>query len=48
MKLFFIAAALIIPTAAAANDCKLVSDGSVRVWQCAPTPTSSPPSEEKK
>ena len=48
MKPFVIAAAPIISTAAAANDCKLVSDGSVRVWQCAPTPTSSPPSEEKK
>ena len=48
MKPFVIAAALIISTAAAANDCKLVSDGSVRVWQCAPTQTSFPPSEEKK
>jgi len=48
MKLFLITAALLVTTAAAANECKLVSDGSVRVWQCAPTPSSSPPPEEKK
>jgi hypothetical protein len=48
MKLFLIMAALFVATATAANECKLVSDGSVRVWQCAPTPSSSPPVEEKK
>jgi hypothetical protein len=42
MKLFLITTALFVTTAAAANECKLVSDGSVRVWQCAPTPSSSP------
>jgi hypothetical protein len=48
MKLFLLTAALLMTTAAAANQCKLVSDGSVRVWQCAPPPSSSPPAEEKK
>lgn len=45
MKLVLVATVLIISTAALANDCKLVSDGSVRVWQCAPTPI---PAEDKK
>jgi hypothetical protein len=47
MKLIVIAAAVAVSTAAAANECKMVSDGTVRVWQCAPTPASDPPQEKK-
>ena len=47
MRIILVTAVLLIATAAAAKDCTLVSDGSVRVWQCAPTPTPEP-AEEKK
>jgi len=47
MKFLVTAAALLISTAALAKNCELVSDGSVRVWQCAPTPAPEP-AEEKK
>jgi hypothetical protein len=46
MKLILIASALLVSTAALADDCKMIGDGSVRVWQCAPTP--APPADEKK
>ena len=42
MKLLLVIATVIISTAAVASDCKLVTDGDgIRVWQCAPTPTTA-------
>jgi hypothetical protein len=40
MKLLFVIAAVLLNAPAMANECNMVSDGSVRVWQCAPTPPS--------
>jgi hypothetical protein len=48
MKFILVTVAVVlISGAAVAKDCELVSDGSVKVWQCAPTPVP-PPAEEKK
>jgi len=40
--IFVTVAALLVSTAVLAKDCQLVSEGSVRVWQCAPTPAPPP------